>query len=109
MLVKYQLQRTQHPDSVPVLLHAISSQHRIEALQARYQRMLVRKNMTHGQLLHRLRQACQVNPREALVVLYGTDAPVLPTPATLMSQIDRQFTEEDGAVHATYTLENTFG
>ena len=109
MLAKYQLQRTQHPDSVPVLLHSLNKQHEIEPLRARYQRMLVRKNMTHAQLLNRLRRACNVQPREALVVLYGTSNPVLPTPATLMSQIDAQFTEEDGAVHATYALENTFG
>ena len=105
---KYDGLRNANPNRVPVLLTANKAA--ADALNLRFKRMLVDTDMPYGAFLNKLRSGSAIQPRDSLCVLLNTHGgPIIPTPSETMGQLDTKYANGDGALHATYSVESTFG
>lgn len=97
ILIKY-------PDRIPVIVEKDKSSRNLNDIDKN--KFLVPYELTLGQLLHIIRQRCNLDPSQSLYLFCGNTLP--PTSQTI-GNIYQDQKDEDGFLYITYCAENTFG
>lgn len=95
--------RSQHQDSVPVLLEQLPDSPLPSFGSLRF---LVKKEMSVAHFIWFVRLKIRVQPEMALFFFVGK---ALPQNTATMGQIDEQHRDEDGFLYVACSCENTFG
>jgi len=94
--------RKKYPDRVPLLLIKSSC----STIDIPKNKFLVPSSLTLGEFLQSIRNLYKI-PSEKALFFYINN--ILPNNSELVSVIHERYKHEDGALHITYSEENTFG
>jgi GABA(A) receptor-associated protein len=94
--------RKKYPDRTPLLLLKNNN----TTVEFPKKKFLVPSSLTLGEFLQSIRNLYKIPPEKALF-FYIND--ILPNNSELVSVIHERYKHEDGALHITYSEENTFG
>lgn len=96
ILIKY-------PTRIPVIVEKIKSSD-IDDIDKR--KFLVPDEMTVGQFIFIIRKRVKLTPHQAIFIFVGNN---LPPTASLISELYKNYKDEDGFLYINYSGENTFG
>ena len=109
--------RKRYPDRVPVLTKEIKSRFHftwkkeeasndLAQPQKEHRKFLVPNDFTLGQFMFTFRKKTKLQPEEAIVFSVRSN---LLNPSMLMSQIYKEYRDQDGFLYMTWQRESVFG
>merc|ERR1712166_1069788 len=96
--------RKKHADRIPVICERADGSDIPEIDRKKY---LVPQELTVGQFVYVVRKRLRLPPEKAIFI-FG-DGHLPSTGAALMSQMYKDYKDQDGFLYITYSGENTFG
>merc|ERR1712010_59264 len=93
-----------HADRIPVICEKAEGSDIPEIDRKKY---LVPQELTVGQFVYVVRKRLRLPPEKAIFIF--VDGRLPSTGAALMSQMYKDYKDQDGFLYATYSGENTFG
>merc|ERR1711970_635192 len=96
--------RKKHPDRIPVICEKAEGSDIPEIDHKKY---LVPQELTVGQFVYVVRKRLRLPPEKAIFIFVDGHLPS--TGAALMSQMYKDYKDQDGFLYITYSGENTFG
>lgn len=95
--------RKKYPDRIPIIV--LPGNKRVPVIDK--SKYLVPNDITVGQFLYIIRKRIKLNNEKALFLFVNKN--ILPSTNSLISDIDKNYQNEDGFIYFTYIDENTFG
>merc|ERR1712164_204359 len=96
--------RKKHPDRIPVICEKAEGSDIPEIDRKKY---LVPQELTVGQFVYVVRKRLRLPPEKAIFIFVDGHLPS--TGAALMSQMYKDYKDQDGFLYISYSGENTFG
>merc|ERR1711959_605919 len=96
--------RKKHADRIPVICEKAEGSDIPEIDRKKY---LVPQELTVGQFIYVVRKRLRLPPEKAIFIF--VDGRLPSAGAALMSQMYKDYKDEDGFLYVTYSGENTFG
>merc|ERR1712146_415482 len=96
--------RKKHADRIPVICEKAEGSDIPEIDRKKY---LVPQELTVGQFVYVVRKRLRLPPEKAIFIFVDGHLPS--TGAALMSQMYKDYKDQDGFLYITYSGENTFG
>merc|ERR1712097_137173 len=96
--------RKKHPDRIPVICEKSEGSDIPEIDRKKY---LVPQELTVGQFVYVVRKRLRLPPEKAIFIF--VDGRLPSNGAALMSQMYKDYKDQDGFLYVTYSGENTFG
>ena len=93
-----------YPDLIPVICERMNGSNVPESQRRKY---LVPRDITMGQFKYVIRKRIELRPDQALFVFVNKS--VLAPTNTLITDIHKEYADEDGFLYMIYSGENTFG
>jgi GABA(A) receptor-associated protein len=93
---------SKYPDKTPLIINECCDEYKHKLKR----KMLLPIDMTIGQLMFSLRSKYNINKEEALLIFIGT---TMPKSSSLISELHKQYKDEDGFLYVTILKENVFG
>lgn len=93
---------TKYPDKIPLIINECSDEYKYKIKR----KMLLPFDMTIGQLMFSIRSKFNINKDEALLIFVGKTMPKF---STLISELYKQYKDEDGFLYVSIIKENVFG
>jgi len=94
-----------HPDRIPVICEKHENSKDIPEIDRK--KYLVPQELTVGQFVYVVRKRLRLPPEKAIFIFVDGHLPS--TGAALMSQMYKDYKDQDGFLYVTYSGENTFG
>lgn len=96
--------RNKYPDRIPVILQKSASNTEIAEIDKN--KYLVPEDLTVGQFMYVIHKRIKLEPDKAIFLFINN---TLPPTSSLMSQIYKEHSDEDGFLYFFYSGESTFG
>ena len=97
--------RTKYPDRIPVIVEMKdNSDKNLPSIDKK--KFLVPNDLTVGQFIYVIRKRVQMAPEQALFIYVDN---IIPSSNSLLSQLYKDYCDEDGFLYINYNGENTFG
>jgi GABA(A) receptor-associated protein len=93
-----------YPDRLPIVCQR-SNDKMVPLLKKKY---LIPRDLTIGQFVYVIRQRIKLDSQSAIFVFIGKKRKVPPT-GILISELYKEYADEDGFIYIYYSGENTFG
>jgi GABA(A) receptor-associated protein len=94
-----------YPDRLPVICEK-SHYTNYDCPDIDKRKYLVPKDLTMGQFLYVIRKRLSVGPEKGLFLFVGYS---IPPSTALVSEIYKNYVDDDGFLYITYSFENVFG
>mmetsp|Transcript_68150 Transcript_68150/g.61263 ORF Transcript_68150/g.61263 Transcript_68150/m.61263 type:complete len:126 (+) Transcript_68150:31-408(+) len=94
-----------YPNRIPVICEKAHQRTVMDLDKTKY---LVPRDLTMGQFVYVIRKRIKLRPEEAIFV-FTMHANTLPSTPTLLSQIYKDYKDEDGFLYFTVGCQETFG
>lgn len=91
-----------YPEKIPLIINECSDEYKYKLKR----KMLLPIEMTVGQLMFSIRSKFSINKDEALLIFIGK---IMPKSSTLISELHKQYKDEDGFLYVTILKESVFG
>lgn len=96
--------KLKYPDRIPIIVERMKDNTEIEEIDKR--KFLVPSDLTVGQFVYVIRKRIKLSPDKAIFLfINGT----IPGTSMLMSQVYKEYKNQDGFVYINYSGESTFG
>lgn len=95
--------RKKYPDRIPVIVEKAKNTEIDDIDKKKY---LVPSELTVGQFVYVIRKRIKLSPEQAIFLFIDNK---LPPTASLMSQIYKEYGDNDGFLYVSYSGESTFG
>lgn len=93
---------SKYPDKIPLIINECSEEYKYKLKR----KMLLQCDMTIGQLMFSIRSKFNINKDEALLIFVGK---TMPRSSTLISELHKQYKDEDGFLYVSILKESVFG
>ena len=91
-----------YPEKIPLIINECSDEYKYKLKR----KMLLPIEMTVGQLMFSIRSKFSINKDETLLIFIGK---IMPKSSTLISELHKQYKDEDGFLYVTILKESVFG
>lgn len=98
--------REKYPERFPVIVEKGKGKNSANIKDIDKKKYLVTPDLTVGQFIYVIRKRIGLKPENAIFIFVNN---ILPPSSKLMSDLYREFKDEDGYLYVTYTGEETFG
>lgn len=95
--------RSKYPDRIPVIAERADKSNIPQIDKKKY---LVPADLSMGQFIYVIRKRIKLPPEQAIFIFINNQ---LPPACALMSQIYKEYADEDGCLYLYYSGENTMG
>lgn len=93
---------SKYPDKIPLIVNECSEEYKYKLKR----KMLLPYDMTIGQLMFSIRSKFNINKDEALLIFVGK---TMPKSSILISELHKQYKDEDGFLYVSIIKESVFG
>jgi len=99
----YERIKKKYPNRIPIIVTKLTGSDIGDLKKNKY---LIPNDITFGQFIYTIRKHLELKPEQAIYMFVKNN--ILPV-SSMVSQIHKEFAEEDGFLYITYGAENTFG
>ena len=93
-----------YPDVVPTI---IERSDKADVPKTKKTKLLPKKTITVGQLIHKIREEVKIDHRQAIFLFVNNCD--IPSTSSTLGEVYEQYKDKDGFLYITYATENTFG